>query len=106
MTPHDTTIALVPLGYADGIPTGASNVGPLVIAGERQVVAGRVCMDQIMIDVGDADVHEGDEVVFFGSGAAGEPTADDWAQVTGTIGYEIVTRIGVRVPRVFADGSA
>ena len=106
VTQRDTTIALVPMGYADGIPTGATNVGPVVIAGEHHVVAGRVCMDQIMIDVGDADVHEGDEVVFFGSGATGEPSADDWAQVTGTIGYEIVTRIGVRVPRVFAGGSA
>jgi alanine racemase len=65
-----------------------------------------VCMDQFVVDVGDLDVHAGDEVVLFGPGDDGEPTADDWADAIGTINYEIVTRIGGRVPRVYAGDEA
>jgi alanine racemase len=100
-TPRDTTLALVPLGYADGIPRSAGNAGPLQVAGRRYRIAGRVCMDQVVVDVGDADVRAGDEVVVFGSGLAGEPTAQDWADVVDTIHYEVVTRIGPRVPRTY-----
>jgi alanine racemase len=100
VTDRETTLALVPLGYADGIPRAGTNVGPLLAAGRRRTVAGTVCMDQLVVDVGDDDVAEGDEVVLFGPGDDGEPTAQEWADATGTISYEIVTRIGPRVPRV------
>jgi alanine racemase len=104
-TPRETTVALVPMGYADGVPRSGTNVGPIAIGGARFTVSGRVCMDQLVVDVGDADVHEGDEVVLFGSGAQGEPTAQDWADAVDTIHYEIVTRVGARVPRTYI-GSA
>ena len=100
-TDRETTLGLVPLGYADGIPRNASNVGPVLAAGRRRTIAGRVCMDQVVLDLGDDTADVGDEVVLFGSGADGEPTAQDWADATGTISYEIVTRVGPRVPRVY-----
>ncbi|MBV9292344.1 MAG: alanine racemase [Frankiales bacterium] len=98
-TTTSTRLALVPLGYADGVPRHATNVGPVQIGGRRFTVSGTVCMDQFVVDVGDTDVSAGDEVVLFGPGDSGEPTADDWAQAVGTINYEIVTRVGARVPR-------
>jgi alanine racemase len=99
-----TTLAVLPIGYGDGLPRHASNAGPVWLAGKRRTVAGRVCMDQIVVDCGNDAVAAGDEAVLFGPGDAGEPTADDWAAAAGTINYEIVTRIGgVRVPRVY-DG--
>jgi alanine racemase len=101
VTPTETTLALVPMGYADGIPRNATNVGPVSIGGRRHTIAGRVCMDQFVVDVGpDLVVAAGDEAVLFGTGAHGEPTAEDWARATDTIAYEIVTRVGARVPRV------
>ncbi len=98
-TPADSTLALVPLGYADGVPRHATNVGEVLISGCRRRIAGTVCMDQFVVDVGDDDVAPGDEVVLFGPGTRGEPTAQDWAEAIGTINYEIVTRVGPRVPR-------
>lgn len=109
VTPADTTVGLVPLGYGDGIPRHASGVAgapgaPVQVGGRRLAVAGRVCMDQVMVDLGPGAVERaGDTVVLFGTGAGGGPTAEDWAQVAGTISYEIVTRIGARVPRVHVD---
>lgn len=100
VTTAPSTVAVVPLGYADGVPRHASGAGPVQINGERYQIAGRVCMDQFVVDVGDAEVSQGDEVVLFGPGDHGEPTADDWARAAGTINYEIVTRFGsTRVPR-------
>jgi len=97
-----TMVGLVPLGYGDGIPRHASNRAEIGWAGGRAPVRGRVCMDQFVVELGpDASVEPGAEVVLFGSGADGEPTAADWAEWCGTIGYEIVTRIGARVPRVY-----
>jgi alanine racemase len=100
-----TTLALVPLGYADGIPRQASGRAEVAIAGERHRVAGRIAMDQFLVDVGDADVAVGDEVVLFGDPAAGAPSADDWGDAADTIAYEIVTRIGPRVPRTYAEAT-
>ncbi|MFB4194365.1 alanine racemase [Streptomyces carpaticus] len=106
LTPGTTTLALVPAGYADGIPRHASGSGPVLVAGKWRTVAGRVAMDQFVVDLGGDLAEAGDEAVLFGPGDAGEPTAEDWARATGTIGYEIVTRIGPRVPRVYAAGGA
>ena len=100
-----TTLALVPLGYADGIPRHATGGGAeVLLAGARRPVVGRVAMDQFIVDVGDASVAVGDEVVVFGDPASGAPTADEWAEASGTIGYEIVTRIGPRVQRRYVGG--
>ncbi|WP_260867252.1 alanine racemase [Streptomyces sp. SAJ15] len=102
-TPGETTLALVPVGYADGIPRHASGTGPVLIAGKWRTVAGRVAMDQFVVDLGGDLAEAGDEAVLFGPGDRGEPTAEDWAQAVGTIAYEIVTRIGARVPRVYLN---
>ena len=104
-TEKETTLGLVPLGYADGVPRAGGNLGPVLAAGRTRTVAGRVCMDQLVLDLGDDDVAVGDEVVLFGPGDDGGPTAQDWASATGTISYEIVTRVGPRVPRVYVDSS-
>lgn len=98
-TSRETTLALVPLGYADGVPRQASGRGPVMIHGNRYSVAGRIAMDQFIVDVGDAHVAVGDEVVLFGDPTLGVPSATEWANAAGTINYEIVTRIGNRVPR-------
>jgi alanine racemase len=111
VTPRATTVGVVPLGYADGVPRHASGTdgapgAPLAVGGRRLAIAGRVCMDQVMVDLGpDATEQAGDRVVLFGDGADGGPTAQDWADAAGTISYEIVTRLGARVPRVHVDGA-
>jgi alanine racemase len=103
----DTNLALVPLGYADGVPRSASSRGLVEIGGKVRRVVGRVCMDQIMVDCGDDDVRPGDEAVLFGAGGRGEPTADDWAAAADTINYEIVARMGSnRIPRVYVGEQA
>lgn len=104
-TPRETTLALVPLGYAEGIPRHASNRATVSIAGRVFPVSGRVAMDQFVVDVDDEPVSVGDEVVLFGDPAIGFPSADDWAEAAGTINYEIVTRIGPRVQRTFVGRS-
>jgi alanine racemase len=98
-TERDTTLALVPLGYADGVPRQASGAGPVTVGGRRFAVAGRIAMDQFVVDVGDAPVAVGDEVVLFGDPTLGVPSAGEWGDAAGTINYEIVTRIGPRVTR-------
>jgi alanine racemase len=99
--PRDTTLALIPLGYADGVPRHLTNIGEVCIGGRRYRIAGTVCMDQFVLDVGSDPVTVGDQVVLFGPGTNGEPTAEDWAEAIGTINYEIVSRIGARVPRKY-----
>lgn len=100
-TPSPTRVALVPMGYADGVPRHASNTGPVAVGSGRYTVAGRVCMDQIVLDVGlDADISPGDEAVLFGDPARGAPSAQDWADAADTISYEIVTRMSGRLARV------
>ena len=99
-TAHDTTLALVPLGYADGVPRAASNRAEVSINGRRCPVVGRIAMDQFLVDVGEGEVRVGDEAVLWGDPASGVPGAEDWAAAADTIGYEIVTRVGPRVPRV------
>jgi alanine racemase len=102
-----TTVATVPIGYADGVPRRLSaQGGEVLIAGRRVPIVGVVTMDQLMVDVGDLDVAVGDEVVLIGeqaapSGDVERIVADDWADRLDTIGYEIVCGIGPRVPRFY-----
>jgi alanine racemase len=96
-TERETTLALVPLGYGDGIPRQASGRGPVSIDGRTYRVAGRIAMDQFVVDVGDDPVEVGDRAVLFGDPALGVPAADDWARAADTINYDIVTRLGGRI---------
>ena len=104
VTSAETTLALVPLGYGDGIPRTATTAAEVLLGGGRRRVAGTVSMDQFVVDVADDAVVAGDEVLLFGPGDRGEPTAREWADALGTIDYEIVTRVGGRVPREYAGG--
>ncbi|MFB6529552.1 alanine racemase [Streptomyces sp. NPDC056399] len=104
VTDAETTLGLVPLGYADGVPRHASGRGAVLVDGTVRTVAGRVAMDQFVVDLGGDDPAPGTEAVLFGPGDRGEPTAEDWAVAADTIAYEIVTRIGARVPRVYLGG--
>ncbi|NII70280.1 alanine racemase [Microbacterium ulmi] len=98
-------LALLPLGYADGIPRSAWPGSTVVIRGRRHPLVGAVSMDQCVVDVGDAGVGVGDEVVLIGEASRGEPTLAEWAMLLGTIPQEVLTRIGARVERV-SDGRA
>jgi alanine racemase len=101
-----TTVGLVPLGYADGIPRHASNRAQVSWSGGRAPVRGRICMDQFVVDLGPGvTAQPGEEVIVFGTGDRGEPTANEWAAWCDTIGYEIVTRIGIRVPRRYLNAT-
>jgi alanine racemase len=95
---RNTTLALVPAGYADGVPRGLSNRMSVWLGEQRRPIVGRVCMDQIIVDCGDDPVAPGDIVTLFGSGLDGSPTATEWAELLGTIDYEIVT--GMYRPRI------
>ena len=103
VTERETRLGLVPLGYADGIPRHASGRGPVLVGDRVRMVAGRVAMDQFVVDLDGDAVLPGAEAVLFGPGDRGEPTAEDWAVAADTIAYEIVTRIGARVPRVYLN---
>jgi len=98
-----TTLGLVPVGYAEGISRRAGNSGEVLVAGRRRPIRGTICMDQFVIDLGGEVPEAGDEVILWGPGTRGEPTAQDWAVATGTISYEIVTRIGGRMTRRMVD---
>jgi len=95
-----TTLGLVPLGYADGIPRHVSNTGSVWVNGAVHPIVGRVAMDQFVVDLGETPATVGDRVVLFGDPAEGFPGAEDWAEAASTINYEIVTRLGRRVKRV------
>jgi alanine racemase len=102
---HDTTVALIPIGYADGVFRGLSGRLEVLINGRRRRGVGSICMDQFVVDLGPGpvDVREGDDAILFGPGDAGEPTAADWAGLLGTINYEVVTSPRGRVSRVYVD---
>ena len=103
ITERATTLGVVAMGYADGIPRNTQGAG-VFVAGKRAPIIGRVSMDQFVVDLGpDSLAQSGDWAIVFGSGKAGEYTADEWAQAAGTINYEIVTRIGPRVPRIYGN---
>ncbi|MFC4561054.1 alanine racemase [Nocardiopsis mangrovi] len=101
-TPARTRLALVPLGYADGIPRIASGAAEVAVHGRRRPVMGTVSMDQIVVDVGDLPVRAGDPVTVFGPGDGGEPTTADWARWSRTNEHEVMTGVGPRVERVQA----
>lgn len=92
-TPHESTLALIPFGYGDGINRDASLNGPVLLNGSTYPVAGRIAMDQFLVNVGDDPVAVGDHVVLFGNPELGHPSVHDWAAAAGSIGYEIVTRL-------------
>lgn len=98
---RDATIATVPVGYADGYPRALSNRGEALIGGRRRRVIGSVTMDQLLVDCGDDTVDVGDEVILLGRQDEQEITAAELADRAGTIPYEIVCRLGVRVPREY-----
>jgi alanine racemase len=101
---REATVVTVPLGYADGYPRRLFDGGAeVLIGGKRYPLAGNVTMDQLVIDVGDDDVAIGDEVVVLGRQGDEAITADEWAERDGTISWEILTRIGPRLPRVAVD---
>lgn len=101
--PTDSNVATVPIGYADGVPRSLSDAGEVLIGGVRRPLAGTVTMDQIVVDCGDDPVQVGDEVVLIGRQGTAEVTADEWAELTGTISYEIVCGVGPRLPRRFIE---
>ena len=103
---HPTTLGLVPAGYADGLPRVGGNRAEVQVAGRRRRLRGRICMDQLVVDLDGDDPGAGAEVTLFGTGDDGEPTAQDWAEACGTISYEIVTRIGGRFTRRYVDSEA
>ncbi|GAA4160139.1 alanine racemase [Gryllotalpicola daejeonensis] len=105
-TERETTLALVPFGYGDGIARAASGRGPVWAAGGVHRIAGRVAMDQFVVDVGDVPAAVGDPVVLFGDGRQGFPTAEDWAEASDTINWEIVTRVGGRTKRRYVGDLA
>lgn len=98
-----TNLCLVPLGYADGLPRAGSNRAQMWLGGQRHRIAGRVCMDQIVLDTGDYAARPGEQVVVFGPGLDGEPTATDWARWCDAIAYEFTPSIGPRVQRTYLD---
>ncbi|MDV8071237.1 alanine racemase [Rhodococcus sp. IEGM 1366] len=104
--PRDTTLALLPVGYADGLPRSLSGRFEVQLGGKRRQAVGRICMDQVMVDLGpDGDgVREGDTAIFFGNGDQGEPNAQAWAEVLDTIHYEIVTGLRGRTERTYIGG--
>jgi alanine racemase len=97
--PRPTTLALLPVGYADGVPRAASGRAEVLLRGRRRPIVGVVSMDQVVVDLGDDDAQLGEPAIIFGPGLVGEPTVADWATWAGTIEHEIVTGIGARVPR-------
>jgi alanine racemase len=102
LTRGPSTLGLVPLGYAEGVPRGAFGKVEVAARGRRWMISGTVCMNQFVLDFGAEPAVTGDEVVLFGPGDSGEPTAQEWADALGTLSYEIVTRFGGRVHRTYS----
>lgn len=96
-----TTLGLIPLGYHEGIPRGARDVAPVLIRGTRLVISGTVCMNQCVVDGHGLPLEAGDEVIIFGPGDRGEPTAQQWADLLDTLSYDIVTRFTGKIPRSY-----
>ena len=108
VAPRDTTLALLPVGYADGVFRSLGGRLDVLINGKRRPGVGRICMDQFLVDLGPGpvDVVEGDEAILFGPGTQGEPTAQDWADLLGTIHYEVVTSPRGRITRTYREAGS
>jgi alanine racemase len=105
ITQHDTKLGIVAMGYADGIPRIAQGAG-IFVHSKRAPIIGRVSMDQFVVDLGpDSQAISGEWVEVFGDGVAGGYTAEEWGSASGSINYEIVTRIGPRVPRIYRSST-
>lgn len=102
VTSGPTTLGLIPLGYNEGIPRAGTNTAPVFVRGRRLTISGTVCMNQCVVDAGALGVQAGDEVVLFGPGDQGEPTAQEWADLLGTLSYDIVTRFTEKIPRSYS----
>lgn len=100
IAPGPTTLGLIPLGYADGLPRAASGRAEVLVRGRRRPVVGLISMDQAVVDLGNQTPEPGEQVTVLGPGTHGEPTIDDWASWSGTLPHEIVTGFGARVERV------
>jgi alanine racemase len=102
---RDTTLALMPIGYADGVFRALGGRLDVLINGRRRPGVGRICMDQFVVDLGPGqpDVAEGDEAILFGPGSRGEPTAQEWADLLGTIHYEVVTSPRGRITLTYRE---
>jgi alanine racemase len=98
-TPRPTTLGLLPLGYADGLPRHASGRAEVLVTGRRRPLVGQISMDMSVVDLGDEPVRPGEVVTVFGPGDEGEPTVAEWAAWAGTIEHEIVTGLGRRLHR-------
>ena len=103
---RDTSVGLVPAGYGEGIPRAAGNTASVWVQDSWRPIRGRVCMDQLVVDLHGELPPPGTEVILFGPGDLGEPTAQDWAEAVDTINYEIVTRVGGRLARRYVDSEA
>lgn len=101
VTKKETSIATLPVGYADGLPRALSNKGEVLIGGRRHPIVGRVCMDMTLVDAGESNMRIGDEVVLIGSQGKETVSADDIGKLADTISYEIICGIGKRVPRIY-----
>ena len=103
--PHDTRVATIPIGYGDGFPRALSSRGQVLIQGQRRPLIGRVCMDQFMVDLGpDGSAWNEDDVVLIGRQGDATLSAEDMAQLAGTISYEILTGLNERIPREYVGG--
>jgi alanine racemase len=102
VTKDPATLGLIVLGYYEGIPREGTNKAPVLIRGRRLVISGTVCMNQCVVDAGDLPIEAGDEVVLFGPGDRGEPTAQEWADLLGTVSYDIVARFTGKIPRSYS----
>lgn len=101
VTKQKTTIAILPVGYGDGYPRNLSNLAPVLVKGKRFKISGRVCMDQIMVDIGDLPVKIGEEAVLIGCQGKNKISAEELAGLAGTIPYEIVCNLGSRISRLY-----
>jgi alanine racemase len=101
ITKKNTRIVTLPIGYGDGYPRNLSNLAPVLIGGRRFKVCGSICMDQMMVDVGDFPVKVGSEVVLIGTQGKNKITAEELARLSGTIPYEVVCGLGNRIPRLY-----
>ncbi|MFY9325853.1 MAG: alanine racemase [Candidatus Nanopelagicales bacterium] len=102
-TKEQTNLAVIPLGYSDGIDRRAANAAAVAIGGKSYKISGRICMEQFVVDVGADFQDQAATVTLFGDSSTGVPSVEDWAQAVGTINYEIISRLATRIKRVYLN---